>query len=45
MRFDLAVPSQLSAALLPDLVLSGGAMLLLLYAAWQPASARHGRSL
>ncbi|HET7456810.1 MAG TPA: NADH-quinone oxidoreductase subunit N [Gemmatimonadaceae bacterium] len=43
MRFDLAVPSQLSAALLPDLVLGGGAMLLLLYAAWQPASARHQR--
>ncbi|HWJ22495.1 MAG TPA: NADH-quinone oxidoreductase subunit N [Gemmatimonadaceae bacterium] len=43
MRVDLSVPSQLSWALLPDLVLAGGAMLLLVYAAWRPASAAHQR--
>jgi len=43
MAFDLSIPAQLSAALLPELVLSVGAMLLLLIAAWgkeTPARAR-----
>ncbi|HVA57475.1 MAG: NADH-quinone oxidoreductase subunit N [Gemmatimonadaceae bacterium] len=43
--FDLSVPSQLMAALGPDLVLMGGAMLLLLWAAWRPASVAHQRSV
>src|SRR5690242_18084231 len=34
MSFDLSIPAQLSFALLPELVLSAGAMLLLLVAAW-----------
>src|SRR5215204_2972964 len=38
MPLDLAVPGQLSLALLPDLALMAGAMLLLLYAAWGPAT-------
>ncbi|HEY4217565.1 MAG TPA: NADH-quinone oxidoreductase subunit N [Gemmatimonadaceae bacterium] len=40
---DLAVPAQLSLALVPDLVLIGGAMLLLVWAAWQPDSHEHQR--
>jgi NADH-quinone oxidoreductase subunit N len=43
--FDLSVPSQLMAALGPDLVLMGGAMLLLVWAAWRPASIAHQRSV
>ena len=42
---DLADPRQLSIALGPDLVLLGGAMLLLLWAAWRPDSARHQRAV
>jgi len=38
MPLDLAVPGHLSLALLPDLALMAGAMLLLLYAAWRPAT-------
>ncbi len=34
MFFDLSIPSQLAGALIPDLVLMGGAMLLLLVAAF-----------
>ena len=34
MYFDLSIPSQLAGALLPDLVMMGGAMILLLYAVW-----------
>jgi len=34
MSFDLSIPAQLTAALLPELVLSAGAMFLLLVAAW-----------
>jgi hypothetical protein len=45
MSFDLAVPGQLTAALGPDLVMMGGAMLLLLWAAWRPDSARHQRAV
>jgi NADH-quinone oxidoreductase subunit N len=40
---DLAVPAQLSLALVPDLVLMAGAMLLLLWAAWRPDSDAHQR--
>src|SRR5512133_4014364 len=43
MHFDLSIPSQLSWAIAPDLVLSAGAMLLLVYAAWRPATAAHQR--
>jgi NADH-quinone oxidoreductase subunit N len=41
--YDLSIPSHLTAALLPDLVLIGGAMLLLLVAVWRRESARHQR--
>jgi NADH-quinone oxidoreductase subunit N len=44
-RFDLAVPSELTAALLPDLLLIGGAMLLLLYAVWRRESREHQRQI
>src|SRR5215212_7120744 len=40
---DLAIPSQLTLALVPDLVLMGGAMLLLVWAAWRPDSHEHQR--
>ena len=43
--FDLSIPSQLSAALLPDLILMGGAMLLLLWAVWRRESPGHQRSV
>jgi NADH-quinone oxidoreductase subunit N len=43
--FDLSVPSQLSGALLPDLVMMGGAMLLLLWSAWRPESDKHQRNV
>ncbi len=43
MNYDLTVPSQLMAALLPDLVLMGGTMILLLVAAWRPDSDAHQR--
>ncbi len=45
MPLDLSIPSQLSFALLPDLILMGGAMLLLVWAAWRPESIRHQRSV
>jgi NADH-quinone oxidoreductase subunit N len=38
MNFDLAIPSHLMSALGPDLLLIGGAMLLLLWSAWKPES-------
>jgi NADH-quinone oxidoreductase subunit N len=41
--FDLAIPSQLSAALIPDLILIGGAMILLLVAVWRRESREHQR--
>ena len=41
--YDLSIPSHLSAALLPDLVLMGGAMILLLVAVWRRESAAHQR--
>ena len=43
MYFDLSIPSQLAGALLPDLVLVIGAMLLLLYSAWGPATLARAR--
>jgi NADH-quinone oxidoreductase subunit N len=43
--FDLAIPLQLTSALLPDLVVMGGALLLLLVAAWRPDSAEHQRTV
>ena len=42
---DLNVPLQLTIALGPDLLLMGGAMVLLLWAAWRPDSAGHQRSV
>jgi NADH-quinone oxidoreductase subunit N len=42
---DLSNPSQLLQALVPEIVLVVGAMLLLLYAAWRPASIEHQRSV
>ena len=43
MNFDLSIPSQLMQALTPDLVLMGGAMVLMLVAAWRPDSDKHQR--
>src|SRR5947208_3149495 len=42
-RLDVSIPAQLSLALVPDLVLMGGAMVLLLWAAWRPDSQEHQR--
>jgi len=42
---DLAIPAQLTLALVPDLVLIGGAMILLLWAAWRPESDAHQRNV
>jgi NADH-quinone oxidoreductase subunit N len=41
--FDLSIPSHLSAALVPDLILMGGAMILLLVAVWRRESSEHQR--
>jgi NADH-quinone oxidoreductase subunit N len=43
MRLDLLAPGQLTFALTPDLALMVGAMALLLYAAWRPATDAHQR--
>ena len=43
--YDLAIPSQLTAALVPDLLLMGGAMALLLWAVWRKESAAHQRNV
>src|SRR5216110_124376 len=45
MQFDLSMPGQLTSALGPDLLLMGGAMLLLLYAGWRRESDEHQRSV
>jgi NADH-quinone oxidoreductase subunit N len=42
---NLAIPAQLTLALVPDLILMGGAMVLLIWAAWRPDSDRHQRSV
>jgi NADH-quinone oxidoreductase subunit N len=44
-NLDLSKPSQLMLALVPDLVLMGGAMILLLWAAWRRDSQAHQRSV
>ena len=43
--FDLSRPLELTQALLPDLVLMGGAMILVIFAAWRPDSRAHQRSV
>ena len=43
LTFNLANPAQLTAALLPDLIFIGGAMLLLLVAVWRRESPEHQR--
>ena len=45
MTFDLSVPGQLMSALGPDLLLIGGAMILLLWSAWKPESESLQRSI
>jgi len=45
MTFDLSLPTQLSGALGPDLLLMGGSMLLLLWAGWRPESDEHQRNV
>src|SRR5688572_27605573 len=45
MTLNLAIPSQLMTALGPDLLLMGGAMLLLLWSAWRPESEAHQRQI
>jgi NADH-quinone oxidoreductase subunit N len=45
MSFDLSMPAQLTAALGPDLLLMGGAMILLLWSGWRPESDAHQRSV
>ncbi len=45
MNFDLAIPSQLTRALGPDLLLMAGAMVLMLWAAWRPDSDKHQRAV
>src|SRR5437870_4383271 len=45
MQFDLSMPAQLTSALGPDLLLMGGAMLLLLWAGWRRESDEHQRSV
>ncbi|MEO5589188.1 MAG: proton-conducting transporter membrane subunit, partial [Gemmatimonadaceae bacterium] len=45
MILDLSVPSQLMTALGPDLLMMGGAMLLLLWSAWRPESEAHQRNV
>jgi NADH-quinone oxidoreductase subunit N len=40
---DLSRPMDLSRAIAPELLLTAGAMILLLYAAWKPESAAHQR--
>jgi NADH-quinone oxidoreductase subunit N len=42
---NLSVPLELTIALGPDLLLMAGAMILLLWAAWRPDSARHQRAV
>ena len=43
--FDLSIPSHLTHAFLPDLLLMGGGMLLLLWAVWRPEGEAHARRI
>ena len=43
LTLDLSRPMDLTRAIAPDLLLCGGAMVLLLYAAWRPESEAHQR--
>ena len=43
MRYDLSNPGQLAAAFSPDLILMGGAMVLLLVAVWRTETTAHDR--
>lgn len=45
MPIDVTLPSGLALALVPDLILLAGAMLLMLWAAWRPDSATHQRAV
>lgn len=45
MQLDLAVPAELMLALLPELVLTAGILIVTLWAAWRPASAAHQRGV
>ncbi|MCX5760913.1 MAG: NADH-quinone oxidoreductase subunit N [Gemmatimonadetes bacterium] len=45
MNYELANPSQLMQAFAPDLLLMGGAMVLMLWAAWRPESNEHQRAV
>ena len=45
MNFDLSIPSQLMQALTPELTLMGGAMVLMLGAAWRADSDAHQRRI
>jgi len=45
MPYDLGIPGQLTLALAPDLMLLGGAMALMLVAAWGPESAARQRTV
>ena len=45
MSFDVSIPSQLMSALGPDILLMGGAMILLLWSAWKPESESLQRSI
>ena len=45
MTYDLSVPGQLLSAFAPDMLLMGGAMVLLLWAAWRDESESHQRSV
>src|SRR6185295_15613079 len=45
MTYDVSIPAQLMSALGPDLLLMGGAMILLLWSAWKPESESLQRSI
>lgn len=45
MNFNFVDPAHLFAALLPDVLLIAGAMVLMLYSAWKPESTQHQRSV
>lgn len=45
MQLDLSVPAELMLALLPEIVLTTGILVLLVWSAWRPASAAHQRSV